>query len=175
MSIQSKQSIGIATASLVFGIIAIVFFFIPFIGLVAVICGHIAHTKIRRNPEELSGSGKATAGLVMGYLQIISVPIVGIAAAIVLPAVGDALNEAKQTATEIKIKFVKEELIKYNVANKKIPKTLSDVEGVTADILNDHWEQKIIYTLNNNKTFTLTSLGKDGIQSEDDIIVKASF
>ena len=58
---------GVATASLVFGIVS--WFTCPLIGgLIAVICGHIAHSQIKRTGE--SGSGLATTGLVLGYIHI---------------------------------------------------------------------------------------------------------
>jgi hypothetical protein len=59
---------GLATASLIFGIIS--FFLCPLVGsITAVICGHVAHSQIRRTGE--SGSGMATAGLVLGYINLV--------------------------------------------------------------------------------------------------------
>jgi hypothetical protein len=52
---------------LVFGIIS--WFLCPFIGgLIAVICGHMAHSQIKRTGE--AGAGMATAGLVLGYIHL---------------------------------------------------------------------------------------------------------
>lgn len=58
-----------AVASLVFGIIS--WFLCPFIGgVLAVIFGHTARGQIRRTGE--SGSGLATAGLVLGYIHLVA-------------------------------------------------------------------------------------------------------
>ena len=59
-----------AIASLIFGVISWVF--LPFVGaLVAVICGHVARSEIRRMPAgSMEGSGMAIAGLILGYLQL---------------------------------------------------------------------------------------------------------
>jgi hypothetical protein len=58
---------GLATVSLIFGILS--WFLCPFVGsLIAVICGHIAHGQIKQTGE--SGSGLATTGLVLGYIQL---------------------------------------------------------------------------------------------------------
>jgi hypothetical protein len=54
---------------LVFGILSWVM--LPLIGqIVAVVAGHMARAEIRRSNGQVAGSGMATAGLVLGYLQI---------------------------------------------------------------------------------------------------------
>ncbi|MET8382520.1 DUF4190 domain-containing protein [Streptosporangium canum] len=58
---------GLATASLVFGLIgifAICLFGIP--GIVAIVCGHKARRQIREG--RAAGDGRAVAGLILGYL-----------------------------------------------------------------------------------------------------------
>jgi hypothetical protein len=55
--------------SLVFGILSWVM--LPVIGpIVAVAAGHMARAEIRRSNGQIGGGGMATAGLVLGYLQI---------------------------------------------------------------------------------------------------------
>ncbi|MDQ2868298.1 MAG: DUF4190 domain-containing protein [Verrucomicrobiota bacterium] len=41
-----------------------------FASIPAIICGHLAHGNIKKNPQ-LQGAGMATAGLVIGYLSIV--------------------------------------------------------------------------------------------------------
>ena len=44
----------------------------PIIGsLVAIVTGHMAKREIRESAGQLGGDGMATAGLVLGYLQLI--------------------------------------------------------------------------------------------------------
>ncbi|MBA4387755.1 MAG: hypothetical protein C0404_07225 [Verrucomicrobia bacterium] len=62
-AVQPKTC-GLAVASLVLGIIGCT---APF----AVICGHIAKSRIRKSGGTLKGSGLATVGLVLGYVTII--------------------------------------------------------------------------------------------------------
>ena len=58
-----------ATASLVTGILA--WLVCPLLGSVpAVICGHLALSEIAKSPTAISGRGLATAGLILGYIQI---------------------------------------------------------------------------------------------------------
>ncbi len=61
---------GMALASLIFGILAILticnFFFIP--SLVAIVTGIIARGQVNRSGGMVTGGGMATAGIVLGAL-----------------------------------------------------------------------------------------------------------
>ena len=59
----------LAIVSLISGIVS--WFLIPFIAAIAaVITGHMAKNEIRKSNGMLSGNGMATAGLVLGYVQL---------------------------------------------------------------------------------------------------------
>ena len=59
----------LAIVSLISGIVS--WFLIPFIAAVAaVITGHMAKSEIRKSNGMLGGNGMATAGLVLGYIQL---------------------------------------------------------------------------------------------------------
>jgi hypothetical protein len=62
---------GNAIASMVCGIIGLITCFI-FLGIPAVICGHLALKQINNSALPMGGRGMAICGLVMGYIQIIS-------------------------------------------------------------------------------------------------------
>jgi len=74
---------GLAVTSLALGILAFPTCFLT--GIPAIICGHIAHGRARREPARYGGSGMATAGLVLGYLSLVVVPI-ALLSAMLLPA-----------------------------------------------------------------------------------------
>jgi hypothetical protein len=57
---------GEATASLILGLLS----FIPVVGLLAVIFGHLARASIRRSGGRLLGDGMAVFGLALGYLSL---------------------------------------------------------------------------------------------------------
>jgi hypothetical protein len=58
-----------AIISLISGIVS--WFILPFIAAVAaVITGHMAKNEIRKSNGMLGGNGMATAGLVLGYIQL---------------------------------------------------------------------------------------------------------
>ena len=74
------QTSGKAIASLVCGIINIFPLFV-----IAIILGHISLSEIKKSAGRLKGEGLAIAGLVLGYLGIIAIPLILIIAAIAIP------------------------------------------------------------------------------------------
>ncbi|HEY8669712.1 MAG TPA: DUF4190 domain-containing protein, partial [Terriglobales bacterium] len=74
------QTSGKAVASLICGIINI----FPFC-VIAVILGHISLSQIKKSAGRLKGEGLAIAGLIFGYLGLVSIPIILIIAAIAIP------------------------------------------------------------------------------------------
>lgn len=99
MTAQQKQKAGIAVASLVLGILGLVLIG-PLGSIPAVICGHMALSRIKKNPEALNGDGLALAGLILGYVQIgLMIMILPLMAAILIPAVNKAVTSAGMVAT----------------------------------------------------------------------------
>jgi Domain of unknown function (DUF4190) len=87
------SSNGLATTSLVLGILSIVCCGV-FMGIPAVICGHIALNRSQKNAALRDSGGKAIAGLVMGYLGILFTTAV--LAGMLLPALAKAKSKAMQ-------------------------------------------------------------------------------
>lgn len=89
---------GLATTSLVLGILSLVLMIIcigPLLAIPAVICGHIALGKIKRSGGTLGGSGSAIAGLVTGYISLALIPLF---AAIAIPNFVKARDTAQKNA-----------------------------------------------------------------------------
>ena len=79
---------SLAVWSLVLGILAIVLSVVcigPLFAIPAVICGHMAYSRIKRSAGALSGEGLALGGLITGYLSLALIPLIGIMAAIAIP------------------------------------------------------------------------------------------
>lgn len=75
-----------AVASLVFGIISVLGgIFLIFPAILAIVFGHVAKAHCKRNNIE-AGQGMSLAGLIMGYLSIAVIPIIGLLAAMAIPA-----------------------------------------------------------------------------------------
>lgn len=62
----TRPTSTLAVVSLVMGILGLFFFG----SIIAVICGHLARSEIRRSEGKLDGDGVAVAGLVLGYLGL---------------------------------------------------------------------------------------------------------
>jgi hypothetical protein len=86
---QQSSSLGIT--SLVLGILSLTCFgFLS--GIPAIITGHMAHNRARKQPELYGGAGVALTGLILGYLGTVITTIIlfGLVAALVLPALAKA-------------------------------------------------------------------------------------
>ena len=73
----ASRTSSLAVVSLVFGILT--WCVLPFIGaLVAIVCGHMARSEIRRAPvgSVIEGDGMAVAGLVLGYVHLVFAALV---------------------------------------------------------------------------------------------------
>ena len=89
----------LAVLSLVFGLLGMVGG-IPSAGVInlaAIVMGHMARSQIRQNPSE-DGAGMALAGLIMGYIGLLIVPLVILAVIAILMILNsitftDAINE----------------------------------------------------------------------------------
>ncbi|MDF7826727.1 DUF4190 domain-containing protein [Pontiellaceae bacterium B12227] len=93
---NEKKTVGQATASMVLGILSFLLLGL-FTAIPAVICGHIAKSKIKSDPENLKGDGQALAGLIMGYIVIALIPL-AILAAVAIPLMSG--NQVRAVATE---------------------------------------------------------------------------
>lgn len=83
---------GLAVTSLVLGILSLVCFgFLA--GIPAIICGHMARGRAKRQPAQYGGAGFAMAGLVMGYVSVVLTLL--IFPAMLLPALGKAKSRAQ--------------------------------------------------------------------------------
>jgi len=88
----AETTSGKAIASLVLGILI----FIPFSAIAAIVLGHLALSEIKKSAGRLKGQGLATAGLILGYGEIVMLPVILIIAAIAIPN----LLRAKMAANE---------------------------------------------------------------------------
>ncbi len=95
------KNCGLAVWSLALGILAVILSVVcigPLIAIPAVICGHIAYSRVRRSGGALSGQGLALGGLITGYLSIALIPLIGMMAAIAIPNFVKARTTAQMNA-----------------------------------------------------------------------------
>lgn len=83
----------LAIWSLVLGILGFLCFsFLA--GIPAIICGHMARSRIRESQGALTGDGLALAGLILAYISI-AIFVLGIIAAIALPNFAHYMQQMK--------------------------------------------------------------------------------
>ena len=76
MNAITRQTSSLAIISLVSDILG--WTALPLVGsIVAIVCGHMARTEIRRNPDTMEGDGLAVAGLVLGWTMV-AISILGL-------------------------------------------------------------------------------------------------
>ena len=95
ISSNSQQSSGLAVTSLILGVLSFVACSI-LTGIPAIITGHIAHNRSRKDPQQFGGGGLAVAGLVLGYLSVALIPFIAILAGMLLPALAKAKDKAQR-------------------------------------------------------------------------------
>ncbi|MHC4447772.1 MAG: DUF4190 domain-containing protein, partial [Planctomycetota bacterium] len=88
----TARTSGLAATSLILGILG--FLSCGLTGLVGLIFGIVALVGINRNPGHLRGQGIAVAGLVLSVVSMVSLVFYGFLAAIALPTLALAAEEA---------------------------------------------------------------------------------
>jgi len=104
---------GLAITSLVTGLLGFIFFF-P--AIAAVICGHIACSKIKHSAGRITGRGMAITGLVLGYLIIAVMPI-GLIAAMAIPAFEKVRSTSQEKAIQNNLRMINLAAEQYMLEN----------------------------------------------------------
>jgi hypothetical protein len=116
--VQPKNS-GLAVWSLVLGILSLTCFWL-LTAIPAVICGHVAYSRIRRSAGALSGEGLALGGLITGYIGIaLSIFVLPLLAAIAIPNFVKARSTAQMNACISNLRQIDGAIQLWAVENKK--------------------------------------------------------
>jgi general secretion pathway protein G len=126
----ATQQSGLALASMILGICGIVLCLGPLAGIPAVICGHMAQSKIKQSGGGLTGSGLATAGLVTGYLSILWIFVIGMMAAIAIPNFVKARNQAQSAACRNNLQLIQGAKETWALETKQTPSALPTDEDL---------------------------------------------
>lgn len=107
--VQPKTS-RLAITSLVLGILGVVLLLAclgPLFAIPGVICGHMAHSRIKRSGGTQTGGGLALGGIITGYVSIVlSVFLIPLMAAIAIPNFVKARDTAMRNACISNLKQV---------------------------------------------------------------------
>lgn len=103
-----KTNPPLAVWSLVLGIVSIICCG-PIAGIPAIICGHMARSRIKMEPDSLTGDGMAMAGLIMGYFSIIIFILaffIGLILALMVPSVIHMFRDMPQGPVQAACSFL---------------------------------------------------------------------
>ena len=88
----NKKNTGMGVTSLVLGILSVICLGL-LAGIPAIILGHLAYNRARKQPDQYGGAGLAIAGFVTGYASIVMTLIL---AGLLLPALARAKSKAQR-------------------------------------------------------------------------------
>jgi hypothetical protein len=125
---QVKKTSALAVTSLVMSLVC------GGLALPAIICGHIARSKIKRSGGMLTGGGMALAGLIIGYIGIIS--SVGILLGVGLPAIAGARGAARYAQCSNNILVIQNAKSQWAMTNNKVDGDQIDVGGINRSLPN---------------------------------------
>jgi hypothetical protein len=92
----AQRDSALAIVSLITGIASWVF--LPIVGaLTAIITGHLAISEINKSSGMLKGKGMATAGLILGYIQIAVFLIVIVVLTLLAPTIGSVFSNVQSS------------------------------------------------------------------------------
>jgi hypothetical protein len=121
-----------ATVSLVLGILSLTCFGV-LAGLPAVVFGHVAQNRARRNPSQYGGAGLAIAGYVLGYCGILLTILVGVS---FFPAIHTAKDRAESIQCVNQMKQIGLAFRVWAADNKdRYPFNVSTNEGGTYELV----------------------------------------
>lgn len=123
---QPKGS-GLAVASLVLGLLSILGSCLT--GIPAIICGHLALSRIKKSAGQVGGFGLALTGLILGYLFTAFVIIY---AGLAVPVVMKSLKKAEQVTNINNARSLKTALDLYASGNSgAYPSSITDLVPVS--------------------------------------------
>lgn len=178
------QSTELATTSLVLGILSISCFSL-LTGIPAIICGHLARSRVQSAPDRFGGAGRALAGLIMGYVTLL--PVLAAIIATVFGVFEKRSESAKSTAARVQITTFTMALDAFEVDTASYPTSYEGLDALIHQPANrpgwkgpylksiprDPWSHAYIYHYpgkENPKHFDLVSTGPDGLfDTADDV------
>ena len=166
---------GLAIASLVTGILGA--------GIVAIITGHMARARIKRDPG-LDGAGLALAGLILGYLTTVLL-VIAIVLGVVIGFSSGVADAARLQAAEAKMREIEAKVETYRMISGSYPTTAQGIQALVVEpttdpvptrwkqqfsaVPTDPWGSEFLYEFDAAAgIYTIGSKGPDGVAGTSD-------
>jgi len=121
-----------------FGIVLLVVCIGPLFAIPAVICGHMAYSRIKRSGGVLTGEGMALSGLITGYLSIaLSLFLIPMMAAIAIPNFVKARQVAQMNACINNLRQIDAAKQTWALENKSATNNTPTVQELTGYLKTD--------------------------------------
>jgi|GEM_PF-1658446 len=153
---------NLATAALITGILSIVSCGVA--SVVAIVIGHMSKGRIKRSADK-SESGKATIGLVLGYVGLGLLALTLTMSTIAIHQMANErkgmVDKAKTMKTMAAIAELNNALMLYKLENKRFPPTLETLvdERIMNKIKTDGWGEPMMYDPENGRVWSTTPNG----------------
>jgi len=122
---KETESAATSTKAIVSFICGLLFLFFP-AALAAIVLGHISRGDIRRSDGKLKGSRMALAGLILGYIGVVLIPLL-IILAIALPNMMHVSIAANEAGAKSALRSISEAAVTYKAIYGKYPPDLKSL------------------------------------------------
>jgi competence protein ComGC len=131
-----RKNSALAIWSLILGILSLTCFWL-LSAIPAVICGHLAYSRIKRSGGTLEGSGLALGGLITGYISIaLSIFMIPLLAAIAIPNLVKAREVAQMNACRNNLRQIEGAKQVWALEHKKEQTDSPTAEDLSAYVKN---------------------------------------
>ena len=126
-AMQDTQTDPKAVMSVVLGALSILLS--VFVGIPAVILGHLSKASIRRSNGRLKGDGMALAGLILGYISVFLLPVIAGVVFVAVPKVFRTKIVSNETNAISTLKNIHDAAESYRLEHQEYPASLQELNS----------------------------------------------
>ena len=100
-----------------------------FVGIPAVVLGHLSKASIRRSNGRLKGDGMALAGLILGYISVFLLPVIASVVFVAVPNVFRTKIVTNETTAVSTLKTIHVAAESYQLEHQEYPASLNELSS----------------------------------------------